>query len=662
MPPLTSLFHGFTRATGGLSTSVILAAALFLSPAAPAVADAPTAPAPHETHAADSNAAVAPGAPAPAAAAAPASAAHRSHATMAPEAHRAFADAVDLSHVRRLAAFDGGRVKILDTLARERINNIFGREQWRDLIHDQAYDPVFTYLDMLFNKGYYADKPVIHVEVLALRRQMVRPMDLDSIYGTYADQEPAPDADLTDPDQWLRYGRLSPLMLNDPAAQQALNEAQRDLRLFNARQRVVNAWNHFMVIGSRLAVVSPAPNEDTWRPLLELEDMRLAAAAGYRDLAPSGITNPDAARAAQAAFASLGTAWRAGDAPAVNDALASLADALPQINPETYPAGWTLALEHLYNATHRFTIGYAAYLVGTLALLIAFAVGRRWLIYTGVTFLLLGFAVHSGGILTRMILSGRWPIHNQFESFFAVAWFAVLMGTILMIARRQWLFGAAAAALGTASLLVANTMPIPSSSIAPDMAILASSNILYIHVNIMLLGYALIGLAFFISLLYLGLYYFGNNPTDAPRRDGADGDGAHEGGGGGGRGLVQFAAVGVGPMDIEPAPAAGRAATLHDVDKAQVIVLQLAFWTVGVGILLGAYWADHAWGRWWAWDPKETWALITWIIYLIAIHVRFAGVRNRGLTTAWLSCLGFGAMLWCYWGVNLFLAGLHSYA
>ncbi|MCC7018031.1 MAG: cytochrome c biogenesis protein CcsA, partial [Rhodospirillales bacterium] len=105
----------------------------------------------------------------------------------------------------------------------------------------------------------------------------------------------------------------------------------------------------------------------------------------------------------------------------------------------------------------------------------------------------------------------------------------------------------------------------------------------------------------------------------------------------------------------------GRQALLRDMDRAQMVLVQLAFWILGVGVLLGAYWADHAWGRWWAWDPKETWALITWIIYLMVIHLRFA-VKNRGLVTAWMSVVGFCVMLWCYWGVNLLLAGLHSYA
>ena len=98
-----------------------------------------------------------------------------------------------------------------------------------------------------------------------------------------------------------------------------------------------------------------------------------------------------------------------------------------------------------------------------------------------------------------------------------------------------------------------------------------------------------------------------------------------------------------------------------DLDTAQMIILQLAFWTLGVGILLGAWWADHSWGRWWAFDPKETWALITWIVYLIVIHVRF-GAKDKALVTAWLSVAGFVVMLWTYFGVNLLLPGLHAYA
>jgi ABC-type transport system involved in cytochrome c biogenesis permease subunit len=132
--------------------------------------------------------------------------------------------------------------------------------------------------------------------------------------------------------------------------------------------------------------------------------------------------------------------------------------------------------------------------------------------------------------------------------------------------------------------------------------------------------------------------------------------------------LVAAGALGAGPVGDEPAPATETEAqmrtrrTLRDLDTAHMTVLQLAFWTLGVGILLGAWWADHSWGRWWAFDPKETWALVTWIVYLIVIHVRMTGLKDRGLTTAWLSVAGFIIMLWTYFGVNLLLPGLHAYA
>lgn len=110
---------------------------------------------------------------------------------------------------------------------------------------------------------------------------------------------------------------------------------------------------------------------------------------------------------------------------------------------------------------------------------------------------------------------------------------------------------------------------------------------------------------------------------------------------------------------MERPPAHPRAARSQ---SRQMTVLQLAFWTLGVGILLGAWWADHSWGRWWAFDPKETWALVTWIVYLIVIHLRFTGVKNKPLITAWMSVVGFIVMIWTYFGVNLLLPGLHAYA
>jgi len=100
---------------------------------------------------------------------------------------------------------------------------------------------------------------------------------------------------------------------------------------------------------------------------------------------------------------------------------------------------------------------------------------------------------------------------------------------------------------------------------------------------------------------------------------------------------------------------------LATLDLCNLVVLQMAFWMLGLAIIFGAIWADQSWGRFWAWDPKETFALITWIIYLIVVHVRVVS-RDKAWWTAVLSLGGFTAMLFNWIGVNFFLVGLHSYA
>lgn len=102
-------------------------------------------------------------------------------------------------------------------------------------------------------------------------------------------------------------------------------------------------------------------------------------------------------------------------------------------------------------------------------------------------------------------------------------------------------------------------------------------------------------------------------------------------------------------------------AWLTHFDWCHLIILNIVFIILFVGIILGAVWADYSWGRPWGWDPKEVFAMNTWIIYAILLHVRFF-VKQRGLWTAWLSVAGclMMAFNWCF--VNFFIVGLHSYA
>jgi ABC-type transport system involved in cytochrome c biogenesis permease subunit len=97
------------------------------------------------------------------------------------------------------------------------------------------------------------------------------------------------------------------------------------------------------------------------------------------------------------------------------------------------------------------------------------------------------------------------------------------------------------------------------------------------------------------------------------------------------------------------------------LDGSTMLLLQLSFITLWSGIIMGAIWADHSWGRPWGWDPKEVFALNTWIIFLILVHVRLK-VRDKQLWTAVLAIYGCSVMLFNWIVVNFFITGLHSYA
>jgi cytochrome c-type biogenesis protein CcsB len=558
-----------------------------------------------------------PFAPAPGAPAAP---------SMDVAAKLAFSKQVDLEPLRDLALFHNGRVKILDTLARETVSTITGRSRYFDYIvaADNAsatkvkrarFDPLFTYMDMLIDPDFYAGRPLIGVEFLPLREAF-----LEKLYTTKAEIE-----------WWKRDGRLKPADIArvwEPVAQeQGFNPAAR-----KSLDHINRSMKLFQFASGELLMKAPDAAEKPWHHLSEL---------------PPGP--------AAEALKELGAAWRAGDAARVNAAAKTLAAELPRINAPFYPTT-KRTMERLYNSSNAFEWGFWMYALALVTLLLAFGTGRKWLIAFGVAALAAALGLHAFGFTARSIIAERFAIQNQFESMTGLSLFAVTVGTAIMLARRQWLFGAAAAGVGFMVLVTATQTGIPGMTIDREAPILNTSVLLKYHVTTVLLSYGLISLGFLVSVFYLVTHYAAKLKLGA-----APAGSVVLATPGGGAVAVSAAAMGLG--DDEAAAGTGSAArVLSDLDKAQMIVLQLAFWGLGVGILLGAWWADHSWGRWWAFDPKELWALVTWIVYLVVIHLRFTTGRNRALITAWLSVLGFIVMLWTYFGVNLLLPGLHAYA
>lgn len=520
-----------------------------------------------------------------------------------------FAQGINLEPLRSLSVFHSGRLKVFDTLARETVSTLCNRKDYFEIDAQgkkTSFDPLFTTLDMMIDPAYYADKPLVYINFLPLREAILEaefPKDPDKV------------------SEWKKKLRITPIMFNTHA--KAVGAKHTDQQFTDGLGRADNALRLWHAGWSNLNMVPPAAAPDPWKHLSTLE-----------------ATHP-----ARIAAQTLGDAWRKKDGISAQKAINDLAAALPAISPEVYPTT-RRTVEVAYNRSHAFDWGWIAYATSFLMLILAFGTGRPWLMRGGIALFGVAIVIHAVAFGLRSYLAQRYAIQNQFESMTGISLFAAIVGLVLMTFRKQALFGAAAAGAGFLALVGATQTGIPGYNIEREAAILNTSVLLKYHVTIVLVSYSLITLGFLISCFYLVTHYSAKSKGTLPA----------------------VAVGGMGPVkssdfEDDAPPAAGTIAkTLKDLDTAQMTVLQLAFWFLGVGILLGGWWADHSWGRWWAFDPKETWALITWIVYLILIHVRFATGKNRALTSAWLSIVGFFTMLWCYFGVNLILPGLHAYA
>jgi len=223
----------------------------------------------------------------------------------------------------------------------------------------------------------------------------------------------------------------------------------------------------------------------------------------------------------------------------------------------------------------------------------------------------LGLAFISASLLFRTISSGRGPFANMYEFSVAFAW--GILATYAYFERRyqQRALGLVALPIALALLLYAMTIP---SAIDPLVPALQNNLLLSVHVAVAIVAYGTFSISFAAAVLHLI-------------------QGEH-----GRRGLPNH--------------------EILDEISYKAVVIGFPFLTLT--IVLGAVWADVAWGSYWSWDPKETASLVTWLIYGSYLHARV--VRGwRGRRAAWLLFLGFGATLFTYFG-NLYFGGLHTYS
>jgi ABC-type transport system involved in cytochrome c biogenesis permease subunit len=309
--------------------------------------------------------------------------------------------------------------------------------------------------------------------------------------------------------------------------------------------------------------------------------------------------------------------YGAGDGFAFSSEAREAREKLRALSPSVYPEESKLRLEYFYNHFDGFYRAIWLYGLAFLFLLIAHLRKRGpVLTIAGVIIALSALAFHATGIVLRCMIASRPPVTNMYESIIWVSFAVSFFGMIFFARYRTPVYLLAALPVTFMALLLVHQMPIAMpASIDPLVPVLRDNFWLTIHVLTITLSYAAFALA--MGFGHILLFRYARRPGETR---------------------------GDAPMHF----------WLYRV-------LQLGVLLLAAGTILGGVWANYSWGRFWGWDPKETWALIALLCYITTLHGRLAGWWTEfGLVVASVVC--FLAVLMAWYGVNFVLGkGLHSY-
>ncbi|MFN7729425.1 MAG: cytochrome c biogenesis protein [Bdellovibrio sp.] len=285
--------------------------------------------------------------------------------------------------------------------------------------------------------------------------------------------------------------------------------------------------------------------------------------------------------------------------------------------PDRYIADNKIKAEVHYNGFHPFKWAWAFYLLAVVALTLFWILKQHRLVTAGWVLTSIGILFHLYGFGLRIYLSDRAPVSNMYETVVWVSFGTVLFAMIIEAIYKWRLILTAGAAVGAFCLILTDFAPVVlDDSIQPLEPVLRSNFWLTVHVLTITISYAAFFLAFALGDIGLVMYL----------------------------------------RDEKRYEERIRALVMALYRSIQIGVAFLA-----PGIILGGIWADYSWGRFWGWDPKETWALIALLGYLAILHARLAGLlKNFGMICT--AILSFSLIIMAWYGVNFVLgAGLHSY-
>ncbi|HZJ73776.1 MAG TPA: cytochrome c biogenesis protein CcsA [Perlabentimonas sp.] len=370
----------------------------------------------------------------------------------------------------------------------------------------------------------------------------------------------------------------------------------------------------YMVFSGQMACTFPIPNHpnNQWLSMVDATET-----------ADSVLVQPHANLYARYIL-SVREAAKSGRWETASDLLDSLKISQGKYGAEVIPSHRRISAETLSNRLLPFERLIPIYGITGLMLLILVFVGLFYKtkifnkLYKVLTVaLVLGFIFHTIAIGLRWYIAQRAPLSNGFESMVYVAWAAMLAGFIF--SKRSRVVLPATALLSTLTLFVAHLswMDPEITNLVPVL----KSYWLTIHVAVITASYGFLGLGAILGLFNLGLMVLKN------RRNSNEID-----------------------------------AQISSITTINELTLTLGLYLLTIGSFLGAVWANESWGRYWGWDPKETWALITILVYAFLLHMRLIPSLKTAFSFNFGSVIGLGSVLMTYFGVNYYLSGLHSYA
>lgn len=266
-----------------------------------------------------------------------------------------------------------------------------------------------------------------------------------------------------------------------------------------------------------------------------------------------------------------------------------------------------------------FKIASFLYLISTLAYLAYIILLKEHISKIGSSIVFSGFLIHSIAFITRYFEAGYTPVTNLHESLSFFAWTIILVLLIANLKYRIKVLGSFLTPIALILMLFAFALPKEIVPLAPVLRSLWHP----FHVVFTFLGNASFTLTFCSGIMYLIQEH-------------------------------QLKSKKIGAITKRLPP-------LKVLDDLNYQSLTFGFPLLTLGIITGAIWAEYAWGRYWGWDPKETWSLITWFLYAALLHQRLT-VGWRGRKAAIMAIFGFMAVLFTFLGVNLILPGLHTYS